>query len=76
MGLIFQVLFFVLSNWREIYSLVKAIADLLKQTESKQIKKEVAAELSAAVQVYAKTKDKRPLEKLLCRLKGTCEIAN
>lgn len=67
-----QIIFFILTNWREIYRLVKAIADLIKNSKDKEARLAFTSELSKAVQTYSVTRDKRPLEALLCKIKGQC----
>lgn len=78
-GLI-QVIKFIVANWAAVYSIIKAIMELIHRMQadssqdSKALVKEHTKDLADAVTELKKSGDKKPLERLLCKIRGNCEI--
>lgn len=73
MSILIQLLLFCLTNYKAIFQILKTIVEIIRGEKQSVLRQRWIGEAVEAVRVYQRTRDKRPLENLLCRLKGSCE---
>lgn len=65
-----SIIFFLISNWKSIYDLVKVICDLIKREKDPSVRRVMIPELFKAMDEFNRTGDKGPLQKLLEKIRA------